>query len=673
VTRVFAALVALAALAFASSAVAAPRAYRPWTDPPLLPVDPDSAWGRRLAAQQAEAARSGQPEGPEGSAWTWAAANFAALGKPKWEILHQDITVDLQAAKSELAISIKATIRANDPVDSLSLLITNLPKVEVSSPDGPPLKVSSTELQGYTALTVDLPAPVTAASQFTLHVSGVAKLSCGALGPGLLPCGLGGTYQWVTFARYYLTPAAAHNPFTSDLHVIAPAGKTAVAPGEPVGSDALADGRKVWHFKQVERADSAGFAIADYVLTPGAFATSTAGLTKPLRVWTTAKYSNSAKSMAKLVTDVVADYGGRFGPFPWPGLSVMQLENNFGGGYAPLSGVFMSRDTFGATPESHGYWVGTVELTAHEVAHQWWGNYVEPLTSADVTLSEGLAEFTSCVYTEKVFQSRSQFIRDNLSYLYQVPTKQDMALGSSGIYGSPHYVPIVYHKGATVFDMLRQEVGAAPFDQALASYATAYGRDYATIADLRAAVEKSTAKDLGWFFDQWFLKKGPIQAEVSGLWTEAGGNWTVRLRIAQSTAAKPFRFTLPVTIDTLDGKSTTVAVVVDPKGDATTVVEVASPARPVRVRLDTQRHLIRKFATGTPGDFNLSGLVDGADLVELALRYGRSMRILAKNGQEYFYSDVGWNELYDLRADLRIDDGDIEDLDQWMGTVAEPM
>jgi len=639
-----------------------------------LPLDPESPYARTLAAHRAEAAHRPAQLAPSLRQPTfldvdpslgWSAANFSALGKPKWEIVHQDITVDLNAATSELKTTIAATVRAYQPTVALSLLTMGASSLKVEAKDGTAIKVSSNNFSGYTAISIDLPAPLTLETDWVFTTNATAKLNCSPQGIGLLPCGVGGTYQWVTFHRYYLTPSASRSPFKSTLHVVTGATKVAAAPGIPMGSDTLADGRKVWHFEQPERTDNAGFAIAEYVQATGKLVQD-----KPLRVFTTNKYATSAKNMVDLATKVVGVYSTDFGEFPWPGLNLMQLENNFGGGYAPLSGIFMYRDVYAASPGT-GYWYATTELAAHEIAHQWWGNLVEPATNGDVALSESLAEFSSCLYTEKYMETRSQIIRDSLSYLYRVPASEDMPVGAQGVYGTPSYVEIVYHKGAAVFEMLRNEIGTDNVLKALKQFAVEYNRDYATLDNLQAVAQNVSKKDLSWFWNQWFDKKGAIEAEVAGrLVTGADGGYLVRLRFHQ-TMAKPFRFTVPVTVDYAAQKSEVKLVEVNPKGEATTVVEFAVPARPVRVRLDVQRSVIRKFATGTPGDFNLSGQVDGADLVELALRYGRAMRIKAKNGQEYFFSDSGWNELYDLQPDRRIDLADVDALDQWVGAVAE--
>lgn len=669
----FALPLAVVAALFALPGHAAP-ARMLFADFERLDPEPDSAFARTLAAHRAEAAHRPAQHAPTlrrptfldvDPAFAWSAANFAALGKPKWEITHQDITVDLVAASSELKVTIVATVRPHQPTDLLTLVTMGVSAIKAEAQDGTAIKVSLNKMGGYSGLSIGLPAPLTPEVDWKLTTTATAKLNCNPQGIGLLPCGVGGTYQWVTFHQYYLTPANIHSPFKSTLHVITAANKVAGAQGIPMGSDTLADGRKVWHFEQPERTENAGFAVAEYVQATGKLVQD-----KPLRVFTTSKYASSVKNMVDLATKVVGVYSTDFGDFPWPGLNLMQLENNFGGGYAPLSGIFMYRDVYAASPGT-GYWYSTTELVAHEIGHQWWGNLVEPATSGDVALSESLAEFSSCLYTEKYMETRSQIIRDSLSYLYRVPANEDVAVGAQGVYSSPSYVEIVYHKGAAVFEMLRNEIGTETVLKALKQFAVEYNRDYATLGQLQAVTQNVAKKDLSWFWNQWFDKKGAIQAEVAGrLGVAADGGYLVRLRFNQ-IMPKPFRFTVPITVDYAAQKSEVKLIEVNPKGEPITVVEFAVSARPIRVRLDVQRSVIRKFATGTPGDFNLSGQVDGADLVELALRYGRAMRIKAKNGQEYFFSDSGWNELYDLKPDRRIDMADVDALDEWIGTLAE--
>lgn len=641
-------------------AAAAPRQIWPVVE--AMAVDPASPGARRFQSHHAEAA--GRPaQFGQGGPWSWYAANFSALGTAPWGIKHQDITVDLDAVKGTLQTKILVTFEFNQPAEQLQLVTGAVKTASVVGPSGAPVDTKLTALSGMTLLAITLPEAATPGVAVTLEVNTLAELDCSPEGIGLRPCGLGGTYQWVTFHRYFLQAAMmGHAPFTSDLHVITAADKVAGAPGLASGPDTLPNGRKVYHFKQLERTDNAGFAIASYA----PFVSQLSG-GQPLRVYAVGKYVPYADDMAKLVVDITSWYGERFAKFPWTSLNIMQLENNFGGGYAPLSAVFMFRDIFAAQPGT-GYWENTVELTAHEVGHQWWGNYVEPYTSGDVALSESLAEESSCWYTEKTLQSRQQMVGNHLSYLYTVPGNQDIAVGSQNVYGSPHYVPVVYHKGSAVFDMLRDLIGDEAMAKGFALYTDGFGRDYAKLNDLRLAMEQAAGIKLDWFWQQWLFKTGPIQAEIAGRLVGQGDKLAVRLKFVQ---AVPKRFTVAVTVDYADGIQLVTPVEVSPVGDAPVILEVPVNSQPVRVRLDVQRRLLRMWATATPGDFNLSGLVDGADLVELAVRHGRAVRVFGKSGQPFFYGDTSWNELYDLQPDLRVDMTDVETFSGWVGTESD--
>lgn len=680
---------ALTLLTPLTSAVAAPAPRAVWPHIAALPEAPSSPSAARFAAHRAEAQHrprqvmphatdgAGDAGGPQqltqGGPWAWYAADFASLVTPPWSIEHQDITVDLDASKATLKTTLVLTLQFNEPTEQLQLVTGALTKATVLTAQGAAVETKLTQLSGMSLLGVTLPSAASPSDKLQLEVETQATLDCNPEGIGLLPCGLGATYQWVTFHRYYLQAAlAGHAPFTSDLHVITPGNKVAAAPGLLLGSDALKDGRKVYHFKQVERTDNTGFAIADYDALLGQLPDG-----QPLRIFAAGKFVPYADNILQLVQDITAWYGERFAKFPWGSLNIIQLDKDFGGGYAPLSSVFMYRDVFGAQPGT-GYWQRTVELTAHELGHQWWGNYVEPFSIGDVALSESLAEESSCWYTEKTLESRSQLIGNHLSYLYTVPPSQDVAVGSQNVYNSPHYVPVVYHKGSAVFDMLRAMIGDEAMAKGLALYAKNFARDYARLDDLRKAMEQASGQQLGWFWQQWLNKTGPIRAEVAGrLVTQPDGKLALRLRFAQPAqgsspgAAAPKRFTVDVTIDYADDSQQVVPVEVVPVGDAPTIAEVPVKAQPLRVRLDVKRNLLRMWATGTPGDFNLSGLVDGADLVELALRHGRAVQVTGKSGQKFFFSDTGWNELYDLQPDLRVDMADVEALSGWIGTEAE--
>jgi hypothetical protein len=635
------------------------------------PVWPGTSLARRLAWQQQEPQhRRLQQQEPVAPT----AADFSALQNLAWSIEYQDITAEIVPSNDTVLLTIRATIRVNpkgQPLSMASFFLTEVKSdtLKVTGASDTPLTNQITWTQsGYNIVEVELAEPVTPGESTEVQLQAVAPLNCqpGSSGLGIKPCALTESVNYLAFTRYYLSSAESqHSVAKTTLHVITPAGDIAAAPGVPTGPDPLPNGKTVWHFEQLEATDNAGFAVAKF---------------KPLvhkgkhidevRIFARGSYASNAKTMAILTDDIIGFFGQRFVDFPWKvGLNLIQLDDNFGGGYAPLGAAFMLRSAFGVDPQES---VSSIELIAHEIGHQWWGNLVSPLTGADVSLSESLAEYSSCLYSEKVLESRGQILGNTLSYLYSVPPQNDTGVGTSAVTSSPNYFQIVYHKGSMVMDMLRREIGEDKFHEALEKYATDNGRDYARLVDLKVACEAVTGRDLDWFFDQWFLRKGAPRAQVAGRVIREAGKTTVRLRLVQDLAAKYFRFTLPVRIDMVDGSTQDTTLEVIPDSAGTFVGDIVVPAGdPVRIRVDPLRQVLRYFAVGTPGDVNLSGQVDGADLVDQALRSGRGVRVTNGNGQSFFYPDYGFNELSDLNADLRVNDADTDVLLQWTGVEAE--
>ncbi len=624
-----------------------------------LPPLPGSAFAERVSHHDAEASGRGAyglPE-PFGLLGMGAAMSaYGALIEQGWRLEHQEATVEVDAALPGLAVAVTVTVEA---LDDTKLVQLRFPLIDVASVQLAGGVTATWEYSesfgqlGVVAVTFDPPIP--AGETRDIEVRYAATLDCNAKTTLLRTCTFDDQFQQVLFFRYFADHAKAlHAPHTTTLHVITPAGRTAAAPGEPMGFVVLDDGRLRWTFEQKERTENGGFSIADYTVT-GTEPDDVPDGKGWLRLVTLTDYAGGAKALHESAKAILSYYGERFGAFPWSGLSLIQVANNFGGGYAPLSGIFMLRNVFGAKPNAQG-WSSWNELSAHEIAHQWWGNLARPMSTGDVSLSESLAEFSSCIYTEQTLETRSQLIQDNLSYVYTVDAKDDRPLGSAAVYSTPAYVPIVYHKGAVVLDMLRHEIGEKAMLDGLKIYAAAFDRDYARVSDLRAAMEQSAGRDLGWFFDQWWSGKGRIDAEFSSnVVAKEGGGFEVRLRVAQF-GTQAMRFKLPLRLTFANGETLTKDVDVVPPADGTvSILSLDVAERPLIVRPDVSRLLLRRFRVVDGADVSLDGIVDGVDLMETAFRFRRT--IVWKNS---FFPNSLWDELFDSDGSFSIDAGDLD-------------
>ena len=103
-----------------------------------------------------------------------------------------------------------------------------------------------------------------------------------------------------------------------------------------------------------------------------------------------------------------------------------------------------------------------------------------------------------------------------------------------------------YQKGGWTLHMLRTLVGDSAFFRGLRSYYLANRHSTALTDDLRRAVEASSGRPLGWFFDQWLRRPG--FAEVTTSWRYDASQRRVIATVEQGARFGAYRFPLTVAI-----------------------------------------------------------------------------------------------------------------------------
>jgi aminopeptidase N len=95
-----------------------------------------------------------------------------------------------------------------------------------------------------------------------------------------------------------------------------------------------------------------------------------------------------------------------------------------------------------------------------------------------------------------------------------------------------------YPKAAWVLHMLRAELGDEVFFRGVRNYYGTHAGSTVRTADFRESMEKTSRRELGWFFDQWLDR--PDCPELDFEWTERG------VIVTQTQDAAPFQFLLPL-------------------------------------------------------------------------------------------------------------------------------
>ena len=143
-------------------------------------------------------------------------------------------------------------------------------------------------------------------------------------------------------------------------------------------------------------------------------------------------------------------------------------------------------------------------LDAHELAHQWFGNYVTCKDWSHLWLNEGFATYYTHLY------EGSKFGRDALLYgLYAdardkiFPNDGDTRPIVYREYESPweQFDFRAYPKGSWVLHMLRSKIGAELFQKAIRKYLQQHALTHVETEELRAALEDVSGETVDRFFE----------------------------------------------------------------------------------------------------------------------------------------------------------------------------
>jgi aminopeptidase N len=150
-----------------------------------------------------------------------------------------------------------------------------------------------------------------------------------------------------------------------------------------------------------------------------------------------------------------------------------------------------------------------------------------------------------------------------------------------------------YQKGAWVLHMLRSSLGDEAFFRGIRSYYQAHANRTATTEDLRAALEKTSGRNLRAFFARWIYDSGHPQYELSREWRR---NRELRLTLRQVQPGNSFMDHVPITIRTASGSRD---VVLKPTSK-TFVQTVQLRDKPLGLELDPRNTLLKEASVRNP-------------------------------------------------------------------------
>ena len=325
---------------------------------------------------------------------------------------------------------------------------------------------------------------------------------------------------------------------TGELLITVPSELTAVSNGVLADVDNLSGGRRRFHWS------------TDYPMSPYLFAFSAThyntfgdtyvypGGSMPVEFFVYPGSDTAGnRALWRLSVDMLSTFGDLYGLYPFIDEKYAIYEFPWGGG--------MEHQT--ATGQG-AFWES---LTAHELAHQWWGDMVTCATWSDIWLNEGFATYSEALWLENK-SGTSDLSVLKMAMLERRPRFYDGTVyvhnpsSVSRIFSSDYS----YRKGAWVLHMLRRVIGGEKFFGVLGAYRDRFEYLTATTEDFRGVAEEVWGEDLGWFFDQWVYGGGAPAYRYG--WRETVLDGKRYLEVSLEQAQDESVFQMPVTIETLE-------------------------------------------------------------------------------------------------------------------------
>lgn len=323
----------------------------------------------------------------------------------------------------------------------------------------------------------------------------------------------------------------------------------------------------------------------------------------PMKVWVPVGRGGDVPRSYGRTGEMIDLFEKRFGvPYPWERYDQILAKNFNAGGMENTTATTMYPT---AVYDKTALLDGDLEsLIAHELCHQWTGDYITCKSWAHIWLNEGWASYGSDLWFEQRdgVDGYLENIRDEFSVARGDRTDDNRIAMVSNEYDDPDdvfgRVANPYPKGASILHMLRMMMGDEVFWKGVRLYFQKCGPGLAETNDFRYAMEEASGLGLEWFFDQWCYRPGTPALKVNSIYDGATRMLTLDVEQSQKIdeATPAFRFTLPVLIRTTTGEMKH-DIQVDSE---TTTYSVVLDGPPTMVAIDPQLHVLKTMTEDKP-------------------------------------------------------------------------
>lgn len=257
-----------------------------------------------------------------------------------------------------------------------------------------------------------------------------------------------------------------------------------------------------------------------------------------------------AKQIFGYTPELIGFYSQKLGvDFPWNKYSQIVVRDYVSGAMenttATLHGEYVQKTPREMLDDNYSQGESTI---AHELFHQWFGDYVTCESWSNLTVNESFADFSETLWAEHRYgkdEGGAHIYENQAAYLTSKDARTKNLVRFHYADKEDMFDVVTYQKGGCILNMLRNYLGEDAFFAGLNYYLRQNALGNGEAQQLRLAMEKVSGQDLNWFFNQWYYGAGNPDLKIDYKWDEAGKTQSVYLTQTQDGQT----FTLPMAVD----------------------------------------------------------------------------------------------------------------------------
>jgi len=294
--------------------------------------------------------------------------------------------------------------------------------------------------------------------------------------------------------------------------------------------------------------------------------------------------------------DFIELFSDLYGMYPF-------ADEKYGHCMAPLSGGMEHQ-----TMTTQGFF--SPWLTAHELGHQWWGDYLTCASWSDIWVNEGFASYSEYLMLENLY-SANDAANDMIDRHDNIMSQNGGSvwvldsLNESRIFSGR----LTYDKGAAILHTFRYMLNDdVAFFQALNDLQTEFADSTLIGLDVKDALETTSGLNLTGAFQEWYFGEG--FPTYSARWNVIGSDLILEVSHTTSSSTPTFTNPIDVRFSRTFGPDTTLRLDINSNMELFTFSNMGSINN--LVNIDPDNYIINEIGT-IEKDLNLTNSISDLD------------------------------------------------------------